>query len=121
MQGPPPPHADPGMFESDVESENIDDDDFFLEGIEEKPSKNTSKLEKYLAAAQKEASRLRSGLEPLAVAGGAVSATELTLGSDGNGQDEQLFYDRLGVLAETLNTELVSLKPFQTCLWLGTD
>jgi len=136
LHGPPPPHADPGMLQeryaknagfskgskmqSDVESENTDDDGLFLDGIEEEPSENTSKLQEYLAAAQKEASRLRSGLEPLAVAGGAASATELTLGSDGNGQDEQLFYDRLGVLAETLNTELVSLKPFQTCLWLGT-
>ena len=136
LLGPPPPHADPGMLQeryaknagfskgskmqSDVESEDTDDDGLFLDGIEEEPSENTSKLQEYLAAAQKEASRLRSGLEPLAVAGGAVSATELTLGSDGNGQDEQLFYDRLGVLAETLNTELVSLKPFQTCLWLGT-
>ena len=107
-------------MQSDVESENIDDDGFFLDGIEEEPSENTSKLQEYLAAAQKEASRLRSGLEPWAVAGGAVSATELTLGSDGNGQVEQLCYDRLSVLAETLNTELVSLKPFQTCLWLGT-
>ena len=117
LQGPPPPHADPGMFESDVESENIDDDDFFLEGIEEKPSKNTSKLEKYLAAAQKEALRLRSGLEPWTVPGVAVSATDLT---DGKGQVEQLCYNRLNVLAETLNRDIVSLKPFQTCLWLGT-
>jgi len=116
LQGPPPPHADPGMFESDVESENIDDDDFFLEGIEEEPSKNTSKLEKYLAAAQKEALRLRSGLEPWTVPGVAVSATDLT---DGKGQVEQLCYNRLNVLAETLNTELGSLKPFQTFLWLG--
>jgi len=117
LQGPPPPHADPGMFESDVESENIDDDDFFLEGIEEEPSKNTSKLEKYLAAAQKEALRLRSGLEPWTVPGVAVSATDLT---DGKGQVEQLCYNRLNVLAETLNRDIVSLKPFQTCLWLGT-
>jgi len=113
LQGPPPPHADPGMFESDVESENIDDDDFFLEGIEEEPSKNTSKLEKYLAAAQKEALRLRSGLEPWTVPGVAVSATDLT---DGKGQVEQLCYNRLNVLAETLNRDIVSLKPFQTCL-----
>ena len=136
LHGPPPPHADPGMLQeryaknagfskaskmqSDVESENTDDDGLFLDGIEEEPSENTSKLQEYLAAAQKEASRLRFGLEPLAVARGAVSATELTLGSDGNGQDEQLFYYRLGALTETLNTELVSLKPFQTCLWLGT-
>jgi len=136
LHGPPPPHADPGMLQeryaknagfskaskmqSDVESENTDDDGLFLDGIEEEPSENTSKLQEYLAAAQKEVSRLRLGLEPLAVAEGAASEPELTLGSDGNGQEEQLFYDRLGVLAETLNTELVSLKPFQTCLWLGT-
>jgi len=98
----------------DVESENIDDNGFFLDGIEEEPSENTSKLQKYLAAAQKEASLLRSGLEPWA---GAVSATELT---DGKGQVEQLCYNRLNVLAETLNRDIVSLKPFQTCLWLGT-
>ena len=107
-------------MQSDVESENTDDDGLFLDGIEEEPSENTSKLQEYLAAAQKEVSRLRLGLEPLAVAEGAASEPELTLGSDGNGQEEQLFYDRLGVLAETLNTELVSLKPFQTYLWLGT-
>jgi len=136
LQGPPPPHADPGMLQeryaknagfskaskmqSDVESENTDDDGLFLDGIEEEPSEHTSKLQEYLAAALKEVSRLRLGLEPLAVAEGAASEPELTLGSDGNGQEEQLFYDRLGVLAETLNTELVSLKPFQTYLWLGT-
>ena len=105
----------------DVESENIDDNGFFLDGIEEEPSENTSKLQEYLAAAQKEVSRLRLDLEPLAVAEGAASEPELTRGSDGNGQEEQFFYDRLGVLAETLNTELVSLKPFQPYLWLGTD
>ena len=135
LHGPPPPHADPGMLQeryaknagfskaskmqSDVESENTDDDGLFLDGIEEEPSEHTSKLQEYLAAALKEVSRLRLGLEPLAVAEGAASEPELTLGSDGNGQEEQLFYDRLGVLAETLNTELVSLKPFQTFLWLG--
>ena len=136
LHGPPPPHADPGMLQeryaknagfskaskmqSDVESENTDDDGLFLDGIEEEPSENTSKLQEYLAAAQKGVSRLTLDLEPLAVAEGAASEPELTLGSDGNGQEEQLFYDRLGVLAETLNTELVSLKPFQTYLWLGT-
>jgi len=136
LHGPPPPHADPGMLQeryaknagfskaskmqSDVESENTDDDGLFLDGIEEEPSEHTSKLQEYLAAALKEVSRLRLGLEPLAVAEGAASEPELTLGSDGNGQEEQLFYDRLGVLAETLNTDLVSLKPFQTYLWLGT-
>ena len=136
LHGPPPPHADPGMLQeryaknagfskaskmqSDVESENTDDDGLFLDGIEEEPSEHTSKLQEYLAAALKEVSRLRLGVEPLAVAEGAASEPELTLGSDGNGQEEQLFYDRLGVLAETLNTELVSLKPFQTYLWLGT-
>jgi len=136
LHGPPPPHADPGMLQeryaknagfskaskmqSDVESENTDDDGLFLDGIEEEPSEHTSKLQEYLAAALKEVSRLRLGLEPLAVAEGAASEPELTLGSDGNGQEEQLFYDLLGVLAETLNTQLVSLKPFQTYLWLGT-
>jgi len=136
LHGPPPPHADPSILEehyaksagsskaskmqSDVESENTDDDGLFLEGIEEEPFDNTSKLQEYLAAAQKEALRLRSGLEPLAVTRGAASATEPALGSDGNGQDEQLFYYRLVALTETLNTELVSLKPFQTNLWLGT-
>ena len=99
---------------------NTDDDGLLPEGIEEELPNDTSKLEKYLAAAQKEALRLRSGIEPLAVTGGATSTTELEFGLDGKGQDEQLFYYRLGALTETLNTELVSLKPFQTCLWLGT-
>ena len=71
-----------------------------------------------MAVALKEVSRLRL-LAPLAVAECAASEPEITRGSDGIGQDEELFYDRLAVLAETLNTELVSLKPFQTYLWLG--
>ena len=105
-------------MQSDIESENTDDDGLFLATIEEEPSENTSPLQEYLAVVLKEVSRLRL-LAPLAVAECAASEPEVTRGSGGIGQDEELFHDRLAVLAETLNTELVSLKPFQTYLWLG--
>jgi len=137
LHGRFPAQADPGILEerhakqagtskapkiqNDVESEITDDDGIFLERIEEELTNNTSKLQEYLAAAQEEALRLRrSGLEPLAVTGGAASTTEFEFGLDGKGQDVQSFYDRLGELTETLNTELASLKPFKTCLWLAT-
>ena len=143
LHGPPPPHADPGTLEqhyytehadnsripipsfvgkpskvqNDVESENTDEDGHPLEGIEEE---HTSDLQEYLAAALKEALRLRSGLEPLVVTGDAASTTELAFESDSNGQDEQRFHQRLSALTDTLNTELASLTPFKTNLWLGS-
>jgi len=145
LQGPPPPHADPGTLEehytehadnskipipsfvgkpskmqNDVESENTDEDGHPLEGIEEELPNNTSKLQEYLAAAHKEALRLRSGLEPMVVTGDAASTIELAFESDSNGQDEQRFHQRLSALTDTLNTEIASLTPFKTNLWLGS-
>ena len=143
LHGPPPPHADPGTLEqhyytehadtsripipsfvgkqskmlNDVESENTDEDFHPLEGIEEE---HTSDLQEYLAAALKEALRLRSGLQPLVVTGDAASTTELAFESDSNGQDEQRFHQRLSALTDTLNKELASLTPFKTNLWLGS-
>ena len=142
LHGPPPPHADPGTLEqhyytehadtsripipsfvgkpskmrNDVEK-NTDEDGHPLEGIEEE---HTSDLQEYLAAALKEALRLRSGLEPQVVTGDAASTTELAFESDSNGQDEQRFHQRLSDLTDTLNTELASLPPFKTNLWLGS-
>jgi len=127
-----PPHADnsnipipsfvgkPSKMQNDVESENTDEDGHPLEGIEEELPNNTSKLQEYLAAAHKEALRLRSGLEPMVVTGDAASTIELAFESDSNGQDEQRFHQRLSALTDTLNTELASLTPFKTNLWLGS-
>jgi len=54
------------------------------------------------------------------VTGDAASTTELAFESDSNGQDEQRFHQRLSDLTDTLNTELASLPPFKTNLWLGS-
>jgi len=142
LHGPPPPHADPGTLEqhyytehadtsripipsfvgkpskmrNDVEK-NTDEDGHPLEGIEEE---HTSDLQEYLAAALKEALRLRSRIVPQVVTGDAASTTELAFESDSNGQDEQRFHQRLSDLTDTLNTELASLTPFKTNLWLGS-
>jgi len=142
LHGPPPPHADPGTLEqhyytehadtsripipsfvgkpskmrNDVEK-NTDEDGHPLEGIEEE---HTSDLQEYLAAALKEALRLRSRIVPQVVTGDAASTTELAFESDSNGQDEQRFHQRLSALTDTLNTELASLTPFKTNLWLGS-
>jgi len=143
LHGPPPPHADPGTLEqhyytehadnsripipsfvgkpskmrNDVESENTDEDGHPLEGIEEE---HTSDLQEYLAAALKEALRLRSGLQPLVVTGDAASTTEHAFESDSNGHADQRWHQRLSAIIDTLNMEQVKLKSFKTDLWLGS-